>query len=107
MVSCVGGKGNDDSASGWDLGWISLADCKSLMALSGTQMTEDLLVYLGSSVEDDAVYWAVDFSGEDNLAEELGQKQLSFIELRTLMVATNWSDSWAMGQLAVAGHVSA
>lgn len=104
MVSCVGGKGNDDLASGWDLGWISLADCKSLMALSGTQMAEDLLVYLGSSVEDDAVYWAVDFSGEDNLAEELGQKQLSFIELRTLMVATNWSDSWAMGQLAVAGH---
>lgn len=106
MVSCNGGKGNGDSASGWGLGWISLADCKSLLALRGSQLTEDLFVYLGSSVEDDAVYWAIDFSGEDDLDEELGRKQLSFIELRTLMVATNWSDSWAMGQLAVAGHVS-
>ncbi|XP_038878951.1 nudix hydrolase 19, chloroplastic-like [Benincasa hispida] len=104
LVSCNCEKGNDDSASGWGLGWISLADCQSLLALFGSQVTEDLLVYLGSSVEDDAVYWAIDFSGDDNLAEELGQKQLSFIELRTLMVATNWADSWAMGQLAVAGH---
>lgn len=107
LVSCNGGKGNGDSASGWGLGWISLADCKSLLALSGLQVTEDLLVYLGSSLEDDAVYWAIDFSGEDNLDAELGQKQLSFIELRTLMVATNWSDTGAMGQLAIAGHVSA
>lgn len=65
------------------------------------------MVYLGSSVEEDAVYWAIDLSGEDNLAAELGQKQLSFVELRTLMVATNWLDTWAMGQLAIAGHVSA
>ncbi|KAG7021802.1 Nudix hydrolase 19, chloroplastic, partial [Cucurbita argyrosperma subsp. argyrosperma] len=104
LVSCNGGKSNGGLASGWGLGWISLADCESLLALSGSKVTEDLLVYLGSSVEDDAVYWATDFSGADNLDAELGQRKLNFIELRMLMVATNWSDTWAMGQLAIAGH---
>jgi len=38
---------------------------------------------------------------------EFGSKQLSFVELRTLMVATDWADEQAMGELAIAGHVSA
>ncbi|MFQ6651038.1 hypothetical protein Gotur_022492, partial [Gossypium turneri] len=65
------------------------------------------LVYLGSKVEDDVVYWAVDVSGESRLVPESGDKQFCFVELRTLMVATDWSDSIAMGELAIAGHARA
>lgn len=91
---------------GWHLGWISLPDCKYFLAKCGVDLTEDSLVYLGSKVEDDVVYWAIDVSGESGLVPELGNKQFCFVELRTLAVATDWSDSIAMGELAIAGHVS-
>lgn len=73
-------------------------------------MSGDELVYLGSNGSGDgegddvAVYWAVDVSEKSWLVGELGSKRLSFVELRTLMVATDWSDERAMGELAVAGH---
>lgn len=72
---------------------------------SGAELSVDSLVYLNSSAEDDAVYWAIDVS--DKVAE-LGSNNtgLCFVELRTLMVATDWSDLHAMGNLAIAGHVS-
>lgn len=97
---------NGDVGPRWHLGWISLPDCKGLWANSGVELSGDSLVYLGSSSEEDVVYWGIDVSGEANLVNELGSKQFCFVELRTLMVATDWADERAMGDLAIAGHVS-
>ncbi|XP_057967190.1 nudix hydrolase 19, chloroplastic [Malania oleifera] len=100
--------GGGDSSPVWQLGWFSLADCRGLLADSEIQLSEDSLVYLGSRPEDDVVYWAVDVSAASGgLVGELGSRLFSFVELRTLMVATDWADSGAMGQLAVAGHARA
>ncbi|GMN63936.1 hypothetical protein TIFTF001_033011 [Ficus carica] len=89
----------------WKLGWIGLWECKEMLAKSGVEMVGESVVYLGSRGEDDVVYWAVDVSGESGgLVAELGGRRLSFVELRTLMVATDWADEDAMGQLAIAGH---
>ncbi|KAK9947607.1 hypothetical protein M0R45_003223 [Rubus argutus] len=99
--------GIGDSTLNWHLGWISLADCKGFLANSGVQLSGDSLVYLGSRPEEDVVYWAIDVSKEDSVVPELGSKQLCFVELRTLMVATDWADARAMGELAIAGHARA
>ena len=104
LASSNGGVG--DLVPNWNLGWISLADCKDYLANSGVQLNGDSLVYLGSRPEDDVVYWAIDVSGEGGLVTEFATKHLSFVEVRTLMVATDWADSVAMGELAIAGHVS-
>ncbi|KAJ6923310.1 nudix hydrolase 19, partial [Populus alba x Populus x berolinensis] len=90
----------------WHLGWISLADCTGLFSASGVEFTGDSLFYLGSSSEQDVdvVYWAIDVSGENSLFTEFDSEQVCFIELRTLMVATDWADEQAMVDLAVAGH---
>lgn len=99
-------EGNGDSSPNWYLGWINLIDCKELLAKYGIQLTGDSLVYLGSRPEEDVIYWAIDVSGEGRLVPELGSKQYCFVELRTLMVASDWADARAMGELAIAGHVS-
>ncbi|KAL5768976.1 hypothetical protein ACOSP7_015527 [Xanthoceras sorbifolium] len=93
-----------ETAPSWHLGWINLPDCQGFLENSGTQLREEALVYLGSRSEDDVVYWAIDVSAENSLVPELGSKQFCFVELRTLMVATDWSDERAMGELAIAGH---
>lgn len=95
-----------DSPPNWHLGWMSLDHCKGLLDNSGVQLTGELFVYLGSRDEDDVIYWAIDVSGEGSLVPELGSQQFCFVELRTLMVATDWADAQAMGELAIAGHVS-
>lgn len=77
-----------------------------LGGLLDAELSGDSFVYLGSDVDQDAVYWAVDVSGERRLVPEFGGVRFSFVELRTLMVATDWVDSKAMGNLAIAGHVS-
>ncbi|GAV87137.1 NUDIX domain-containing protein/NUDIX-like domain-containing protein/zf-NADH-PPase domain-containing protein [Cephalotus follicularis] len=97
----------DDTTVFWHLGWISLADCKGFLANCGVQLSGDSLVYLGSRDEDDVVYWAIDVSSEGGLVTELGSKGLCFVELRMLMVATDWADQRAMGELAIAGHARA
>ncbi|URE48726.1 NADH pyrophosphatase zinc ribbon domain [Musa troglodytarum] len=93
-----------DSTSGsaprWNLGWVSAAKFGGLAAES--------FVYLGSGPVEEAgtVSWAVDVSDAGNV--ELGGgggNGLCFVELRTLMVATDWADADAMGELAIAGHV--
>ncbi|KAJ9140951.1 hypothetical protein P3X46_031540 [Hevea brasiliensis] len=99
--------GDGDLVPSWHLAWISLADCKSLLASSGVELRGESLVYLGSRAEEDVVYWAVDVSTEGNLITEFGSKQFCFVELRTLMVATDWADKRAMGDLAIAGHARA
>eukprot|EP00257_Ricinus_communis_P007687 XP_002524460.2 nudix hydrolase 19, chloroplastic [Ricinus communis] len=98
---------NDDLVPNWHLGWISLADCKTLLDNSGVELSGESLVYLGSKSEDDVVYWAVDVSGEGSLVTEFGSKQFCFVELRTLMVATDWANERAMSDLAIAGHARA
>ncbi|EOY30993.1 Nudix hydrolase isoform 2 [Theobroma cacao] len=97
----------DDVVPSWHLGWISLADCEGILGKCGRQLREESLVYLGSRAEEDVVYWAIDVSEEGWLVPELGGRQFCFVELRTLMVATDWADSLAMGELAVAGHARA
>ncbi|RWV78319.1 hypothetical protein GW17_00060727 [Ensete ventricosum] len=93
-----------DSTSGsaprWNLGWISAAKFGDLPAES--------FVYLGSGPEEEAgtVSWAVDVSDAGNVELGGGGDGLCFVELRTLMVATDWADAAAMGELAIAGHVS-
>ncbi|XP_022755113.1 nudix hydrolase 19, chloroplastic-like [Durio zibethinus] len=97
----------DDVVPSWHLGWISLPDCKGILGKCGVQLNEESLVYLGSRAEEGVVYWAIDVSEEGGLVPELSSRQLCFVELRTLMVATDWADSLAMGELAVAGHARA
>lgn len=91
----------------WHLGWLSLGECRALLENSEVNLNEDSLVYLGFKAEDDVVYWAIDISEASGLVSEFGARQFCFVELRTLMVATDWTDANAMGELAVAGHVSA
>lgn len=71
------------------------------------EMSCELFVYLGSRAEEGEVYWAIDVSGENGgtLGAFDGRK-VCFVELRTLMVATDWDDERAMSDLAIAGHVS-
>ncbi|KNA13558.1 hypothetical protein SOVF_115600 [Spinacia oleracea] len=99
--------GSQGSSPNWHLGWLSLGDCKGLLADFTVKLEGNSLVYLGSKSEEDSVYWAIDVSEDDKLVDELGKKYFSFVELRTLMVATDWSDSRAMADLAVAGHARA
>lgn len=91
-----------------------MADCKLLLpgdSEAEVNLNEDSFVYLGgsnSSLSEDVVHWAIDVSdASDNLGNKLlGGRHLCFLELRTLVVATDWSDARAMADIAVAGHVS-
>lgn len=97
-----------DSAPIWHLGWISFADCKEFLAKSEIPLSENLLVYLGSESEEDVVYWAIDIT--DILSDsflQLGDERFVFIELRTLMVASDLTDARTVGELAIAGHARA
>ncbi|GAA0143763.1 hydrolase [Lithospermum erythrorhizon] len=99
--------GSDVGSPNWHLGWLSLGECREYLESSEVRLSEDLLVYLGFKDEEDVVYWAFDVSGDDGVVSKLGGKQFCFVELRTLMVATDWADSSVMGELAVAGHARA
>ncbi|KAF9613290.1 hypothetical protein IFM89_006789 [Coptis chinensis] len=94
------------AATFWHLGWISLADCKAILLDKYENLSENCFVYLGSDESEDVVYWGIDIVGEDG-NRELRERGLCFVELRTLMVATDWTDSRAMGDLAIAGHARA
>ncbi|KAL3535833.1 hypothetical protein ACH5RR_004294 [Cinchona calisaya] len=110
----LAGSVSDAAAGGsvgpvWHLGWMSLGECRAFLQNSEVNLNEDSLVYLGfkSEEEEDVVYWAIDVSEANGLVSEFGARQFSFVELRTLMVATDWTDAKAMGDLAVAGHARA
>ncbi|CAL0320083.1 unnamed protein product [Lupinus luteus] len=97
-----------NSGLSWCLGWIGLGDLKGILVnCGGAQLRSESFVYLGSSVEEDEVYWAIDVSGENGLVPEFGSMKLCFVELRILMVATYWEDLKAMGDLALAGYARA
>ncbi|KAK9101949.1 hypothetical protein Sjap_019203 [Stephania japonica] len=102
---------NEESVPSWRLGWVDLDRCRGLLAGSGDGLSEDLFVYLGSEEADgggNVVYWAIDVLGDGGSVAELGEeRRLCFVELRTLMVATDWANARAMGELAIAGHARA
>ncbi|KAK9055084.1 hypothetical protein SSX86_026164 [Deinandra increscens subsp. villosa] len=105
-----------DLVKKWHLGWLSFGDFKDVLEGSEVKLSDDLLVYLGCNNKEkeqeegeefSIVYWAIDVTEGVSLVEKLGSKQLCFVELRTLMVATDWADDGAMGELAIAGHARA
>ncbi|MED6112478.1 Nucleoside diphosphate-linked moiety X motif 19, mitochondrial, variant 2 [Stylosanthes scabra] len=98
----------DDSRQLWKLGWLDLDDLRVVLGNGGCgELSGGSFVYLGSSTEDDAVYWAIEVSSESGLIGELEKRNLCFVELRTLMVATDCVELRAMGNLAIAGHARA
>ncbi|GAU51016.1 hypothetical protein TSUD_411610 [Trifolium subterraneum] len=88
----------------WQLGWIGLGELGGLLS---PELSGESFVYLGSDVDEDAVYWTIDVPGESGFVPEFGGVRFSFVELRTLMVATDSVDSKSMGNLAIAGHARA
>ncbi|XP_052731841.1 nudix hydrolase 19, chloroplastic isoform X2 [Vigna angularis] len=92
------------SSDTWRLAWLGLEEVKRLL---GANLSADSFVYLGYDADEDSVYWAIDLSRESSLVAEFGAMKLCFVELRTLMVATDWVDLKAMGSLAIAGHARA
>ncbi|KAL0340485.1 UNVERIFIED_CONTAM: Nudix hydrolase 19, chloroplastic [Sesamum radiatum] len=99
--------GSETDGHRWHLGWLSIGECRTFLENSEVGLSEDSLAYLGCKYEDDAVYWAMDVSEASMLVNQLGARHFCFVELRTLMVATDWADSKAMGELAIAGHARA
>ncbi|XP_076920818.1 nudix hydrolase 19, chloroplastic-like [Bidens hawaiensis] len=102
-----------DLVKKWHLGWLTFDEFKVVLEGSEVSLSEELLVYLGYDDGDDegeksgVVYWGVDVSLGDGLVQKFGSQQLSFVQLTTLMVATDWADDKAMGQLAIAGYARA
>ncbi|PWA86008.1 NADH pyrophosphatase-like, NUDIX hydrolase domain-like protein [Artemisia annua] len=95
-----------DTVTKWHLGWFSFDEFKDVLVGSEVVLSEDMFVYLGYG--NGVVYWGIDVSlGEESLVRKFGAKELCFVQLTTLMVATDWSDEDAMGQLAIAGHARA
>lgn len=82
----------------WRLAWLPPARVPDVPS--------DAFVFLGAHGEEEgkeaAAYWAVDVSERDGEGAGDGS---AFVDLRTLMVATDWRDKDAMGDLAIAGHV--
>ncbi|PSS20913.1 Nudix hydrolase [Actinidia chinensis var. chinensis] len=103
----LAGSTGGDLGPNWHLGWLNMGDCKVFLENSGVNLGEESWVFLGSNPEEYVVYWAIDVSEANSLVGELGSRQFCFVELRTLMVATDWSDESAMGELAIAGHARA
>ncbi|CAI8584783.1 unnamed protein product [Vicia faba] len=91
-------------ADSWRLGWIGLTELRGSL---GPELSGDSFVYLGSDSEHDALYWTIDLSAETGFVPEFDGVRFSFVELRTLMVATDWLDSVTMGNLSIAGHARA
>ncbi|KAF8389062.1 hypothetical protein HHK36_025747 [Tetracentron sinense] len=105
-LACSSGS-TDDSPPVWHLGWISLVDSLGFLVNSEIGLSEDSFIYLGSHSEDDVVYWAIDVSATNSSVSEMGDRRFCFVELTTLMVATDWADARAMEELAIAGHAKA
>ncbi|KAK1312603.1 hypothetical protein QJS10_CPA07g00604 [Acorus calamus] len=94
------------SDSVWRLGWLRWSE---LGALGLPRFDEGSFVYLGPEVEAaGGVCWAIDVSDSvGGSVVEVGSGRFCFVELRTLMVATDWADTASMGELAIAGHARA
>ncbi|KAL1822584.1 hypothetical protein ACET3Z_009362 [Daucus carota] len=101
----VGSSG--DSVPIWHLGWLSLSDCQAFLGKSKAELTENSFVYLGSELADEVVFWAIDVSDAGDLENELSSMQLSFVDVMSLMVATDWTNQLVMADLAIAGQAKA
>ncbi|KAI0487838.1 hypothetical protein KFK09_027661 [Dendrobium nobile] len=88
-----------DSPPVWHLSWISPSQFK--------EVSVDSFVYLGSGEGEDEAYWAVEVADTATSRLGGGSDGFCFVELRTLMVATDWTDTGAMGELSIAGHARA
>ncbi|KAJ3683603.1 hypothetical protein LUZ60_013830 [Juncus effusus] len=89
----------DSDPPTWNLSWVDSRKLKE------EGLKEDGFVYVGSKDGNEKChYWAVDVSKEGEI--EWGEGK-AFVELRTLMVATDWADLESMSQLAIAGHARA
>lgn len=97
---------NSDVGPTWRLAWQSVHKCRGLFEASGLKLEEESLVYLGE--RNGVVYWALDFT-DLNLVSQFGSEEgkNAYVELRTLMVAADWSDENAMGELSIAGQARA
>ncbi|TKW19561.1 hypothetical protein SEVIR_4G028300v4 [Setaria viridis] len=94
------------AAPAWRLAWLPPSRVPGV--------APDAFVFLGAHAEGDgkeaAAYWAVDVSEGEGPRVDGGSGDgdgSAFVDLRTLMVATDWSDKDAMGDLAIAGHARA
>ncbi|TVU12706.1 hypothetical protein EJB05_46361 [Eragrostis curvula] len=91
------------AAPAWSLAWLPPSRVPGV--------PPDAFVFLGAHGEGDgkeaAAYWAVDVSEGDASRVGGAGDGSAFVDLRTLMMATDWSDKDAMGELAVAGHARA
>lgn len=97
---------NPDEGPTWRLAWQSVHKCRAFFEASGLNLGEESLVYLGQRNE--VVYWALDFT-DLNLVSHFGSEKgnNAYVELRTLMVAADWSNENAMGELSIAGQARA
>ncbi|XP_068652908.1 nudix hydrolase 19, chloroplastic-like [Aristolochia californica] len=97
-----------DTTPVWHLGWLNCHEFKNFLSKSEIPLREDSLVHLGSDAHSMS-YWAVDITAVSDLGqpEVTGGKQSCFIQLSTLMVATDWANESAMEELAIAGHARA
>lgn len=92
----------------WHLGWLTAEELRRYLGRCGVALGEVGLVYLGSK-DLGPSYWAAEVpapAAESGSPVMEGGGRSCFVELRTLMVATDWTDEPAMGELAVAGRVS-
>ncbi|XP_068648155.1 nudix hydrolase 19, chloroplastic-like [Aristolochia californica] len=97
-----------DSTPVWHLGWLNFYEFKNFLSKSEIPLEEDSFVYLGTEALS-MCYWAVDVTAvsDSGPLEVNGGERSCFVELRTLMVATDWANESAMGELAIAGHARA
>lgn len=99
----VGSSG--DTVPNWHLGWLSLDECMVFLEKCRVELTENSFVYLGSESSDGVVYWAIDVSDAGDLENEVTSRQFSFVDVMSLMVATDWANQLVMADLAIAGQV--
>ncbi|CAM0912733.1 unnamed protein product [Alopecurus aequalis] len=90
----------------WRLAWLPPSRVPGIPS--------DVFVFLGShggdgegDGKDAAAYWAVDVSDVEGARFGGAGDESAFVDLRTLMVAADWRDKDAMGELAIAGHARA
>ncbi|KAH9297907.1 hypothetical protein KI387_029589, partial [Taxus chinensis] len=76
-----------------------------LFLSSGLPLGEEELLYLGQ--KDGVVYWALDFTLTVTAQQPPWDGKSAYVELRTLMVATDWSEENSMAELSIAGHARA
>jgi NAD+ diphosphatase len=88
----------------WSLAWLPPSRVPGVPS--------DVFVFLGShggegESKEATAYWAVDVSEVEGAGFGGAGEESAFVDLRTLMVAADWSDKDTMGELAIAGHVRA